>query len=152
MLMTVGEKNSVLDEIDSRILEEVRLDARISYRDLAEKVDLSANAVADRLRRLVKSGVITGFHAAVDNVAAGRGMLALIDLKLGANQTRAGFEEALRGIPGVLSAMLMTGKSDYQLRVACRDAADLDALIGTLRERAGAVDTYSHVVLRELVF
>jgi hypothetical protein len=48
--------------------------------------------------------------------------------------------------------MLMTGKSDYQLRVACRDAADLDDLIGTLRERAGAIDTYSHVVLREIVF
>jgi len=35
MLMTIGEKNSVLDDIDAKILEEVRVDARISYRDLA---------------------------------------------------------------------------------------------------------------------
>ena len=124
---------------------------RINYRDLAEKVDQAPmrSRSPSPTREIQR---YHGLHAAVDNVAAGRGMLALIDLKLGAAQTRAGFEEALRGIPGVLSAMLMTGKSDYQLRVACRDAADLDALIGTLRERAGAIDTYSHVVLREIVF
>ena len=63
MLMTIGEKNSVLNDIDAKILEEVRLDARISYRDLAEKVDLSANAVADRMFWRGASGSLVPVHS-----------------------------------------------------------------------------------------
>ena len=57
----------MLDELDREILGILLSDGRISYRDLGERVSLSANAAAERLRRLVRVGVITGFHAAVDH-------------------------------------------------------------------------------------
>ena len=141
---------AVLDELDREILGILLKDGRISYRDLGDRVSLSANAAAERLRRLVRLGVITGFHAAVDHARIGRALLALIDVRLPASLSRAMFESAMRSIPGVLSATLMTGDSDYQLRVACKDADDLDEIIGELREKAGVHETYSRLVLREI--
>jgi len=94
--------------------------------------------------------VITGFHAAVDHARVGRALLALIDVRLPPSMSRTGFESCMKSIPGVLSATLMTGKSDYQLRVACKDTDDLDEIIGALREKTGVQDTYSRLVLREI--
>jgi Lrp/AsnC family leucine-responsive transcriptional regulator len=140
----------VLDELDREILGIVSRDGRISYRDLGTRVSLSANAAAERLRRLVRLGVITGFHASVDHARVGRSLLALIDVRLPPQLSRSGFETSVKDIAGVLSATLMTGKSDYQLRVACRDTDDLDTVIGALREKTGVQDTYSRLVLREI--
>jgi len=140
----------VLDELDREILGIVSRDGRISYRDLGTRVSLSANAAAERLRRLVRLGVITGFHASVDHARVGPSLLALIDVRLPPSLSRSGFETSVKDIPGVLSATLMTGKSDYQLRVACRDTDDLDTVIGALREKTGVQDTYSRLVLREI--
>jgi len=125
---------TVLDELDREILGILSRDGRISYRDLGTRVSLSANAAAERLRRLVRLGVITGFHAAVDHARVGRSLLALIGVRLPPSLSRTGFESSIAEIPGVLSATLMTGKSDYQLRVACKDTDDLDTIIGALRE------------------
>ena len=146
----VARPNAVLDELDREILGIVSRDGRISYRDLGTRVSLSANAAAERLRRLVRLGVITGFHASVDHARVGRSILALIDVRLPPQLSRSGFETSVKDIPGVLSATLMTGKSDYQLRVACKDTDDLDTVIGALREKTGVQDTYSRLVLREI--
>ena len=55
-----------LDPTDSEILRLLREDGRLSWRDLGAQVGLSANAAADRVRRLRQAGVITGFTALVD--------------------------------------------------------------------------------------
>jgi Lrp/AsnC family transcriptional regulator, leucine-responsive regulatory protein len=148
--MLVVRQTAVLDDLDREILSILLRDGRITYRDLGIRVNLSANAAAERLRRLVRMGVITGFHASIDHSRVGRSLLALIDVRLPATMSRAGFEESMKEIPGVLSATLMTGKSDYQLRVACKDADDLDEIIGKLREKTGVQETYSRLVLREI--
>src|SRR4029453_3878300 len=62
-----------MKEIDSEILKIMREDGRISWRDLGAAVGLTANAAADRVRRLRQAGVITGFAALVDPAAGGRG-------------------------------------------------------------------------------
>lgn len=49
----------MIDAIDRDILSVLQSDGRISFRDLSERVGLSANAVADRMRRLAKDGVIS---------------------------------------------------------------------------------------------
>ena len=60
------------DPIDSEILRLLREDGRLSWRDLGAAVGLSANAAADRVRRLRQAGVITGFVALIDPAAGGR--------------------------------------------------------------------------------
>ncbi|MEP7191275.1 MAG: Lrp/AsnC family transcriptional regulator [Actinomycetota bacterium] len=67
-----------MDRVDWRILAELQDDARLSFNELSRRVNLSPPAVADRVRRLQESGVITGYHAQVDPLRAGRGVRALV--------------------------------------------------------------------------
>lgn len=63
-----------MDRRDRDILDALRADARLSYRSLGAQVGLSANAAADRVRRLVATGVIRGFVTLIDESRAGRAL------------------------------------------------------------------------------
>jgi len=67
-----------VDEMDWSLLRELQADARLSYSELSRRVHLSPPAVAERVRRLEESGVITGYHAHVDLARAGRTVVAMI--------------------------------------------------------------------------
>jgi Lrp/AsnC family transcriptional regulator, leucine-responsive regulatory protein len=75
-------ESSDLDRSDREILRALGENGRMSYRELGEKVALSANATAERVRRLTETGVIAGFHAVVNPAAAGRTLVAMIDVRL----------------------------------------------------------------------
>ena len=137
-----------LDRTDSEILRLLREDGRISWRDLGAAVGLSANAAADRVRRLRHEGVITGFTALVDPAAGGRQLEALVGVTLRRGVDSDAFAVAVARLEPVVEVLHLSGAPDYQLRVACRDTAELDALLRTLRNRVGAADTETTIVLR----
>jgi len=137
-----------MDEIDSEILRLLREDGRLSWRDLGAAVGLSANAAAERVRRLRKAGVITGFVALVDPAMGGRTLEALVGITLRAGVDSDQFAAEAAQLQPVIEVLHLTGAPDYQLRVACRDTAELDALLRTLRNRHGAVDTETTIILR----
>jgi Lrp/AsnC family transcriptional regulator, leucine-responsive regulatory protein len=138
-----------MDKVDREIIGLLRNDARISFKDLGERVRLSANTVADRVRRLVADGAILGFEARIDHAALDLHLQAYIDVKLKSGTNTHEFEEIVKTIPGVLEVALLTGNYDGLLRVACKDQAQLLRLIDTLRDRAGVQDTYSRVILHQ---
>jgi Lrp/AsnC family leucine-responsive transcriptional regulator len=137
-----------VDDVDSEILRLLREDGRLSWRDLGAAVGLSANAVADRVRRMRRSGVIRGFTAIVDPAAGGRTLEALVGITLSPGVDSDLFSAEAAKLGPVIEVLHLTGAPDYQLRVACRDTAELDALLRTLRLRHGAADTDTTIVLR----
>ena len=114
-----------MDAIDREIVRTVQHDARISYRDLGRAVGLSPNAAADRLRRLLRSGVLQ-ILAVVDPGADVR-LRVLIDVQLRQDQSDDAFEAAIRDLP---------------------DAASLDRLLRELKRRTGVAATNTRVILR----
>jgi Lrp/AsnC family leucine-responsive transcriptional regulator len=139
-----------MDKIDMKILDMLARDGRLSFRDLGEAVRLSSNAAAERFRRLVADGTIKHVRATVDPAALGRGLEVQIDVKLRPDTGADQFEAALRKLPQVTGATLMTGSFDYAVRVACADRDELVHVTETLRSSAGAQETYSRLILREL--
>jgi Lrp/AsnC family transcriptional regulator, leucine-responsive regulatory protein len=139
-----------MDKIDREIIGLLVRDGRLSYRELGEAVHLSPNAVAERFRRLQASGVIRHIRATLDPAALGRPLEAQIEVKLAAETAALDFETALRHLPQVVSATLMTGSFDYAVRVACSDREDLMQLTEALRKTAGVRETYTRLVLREV--
>jgi Lrp/AsnC family transcriptional regulator, leucine-responsive regulatory protein len=139
-----------MDKIDKEIIRVLQADGRASFTDIGAAVHLSANAAADRVRRLIQEGTIVGIHADVDPAALGLTIEAQIDVKLRATTSADEFERAILGVPQVRTATLLTGSFDYTLRVACSDRADLADLTETIREKAGAQETYSRIILREI--
>ena len=145
------EKNSVIDEIDRNILCALRDNGRISFRDLGERVHLSANATAERVRRLVELKIITGFYTKMDSSLLGKPLDAYIDVRLQPGTDAASFERAVLKIPGVVTFAILTGEFDCRVRVACEDQKDLMRLIEALRGSGGAQGTNTTIICREAV-
>ena len=139
------EKVSI-DNIDRQILSILQSDGRIAWQTLGDRVHLSPNAVADRVRRLTKSGVITGFSARINQAALGRSLEAVIDARMPHTQ---GFDDALIKRDDVQWAAHVTGESDVKMAVACEGTAGLDALLRWL-QREGATETRTDVVLKRI--
>jgi Lrp/AsnC family transcriptional regulator, leucine-responsive regulatory protein len=143
--------SSALDEIDRVILSALIRDGRATFKELGELAGLSPHAVAPRVRRLVEAGIVTGFTALVDFGHVGRGLDALIDVRLLPTARPEAFEAAAAELPSIREVSFVTGRFDYQLRAACVDADDLDHTVRDLR-RAGAAVTETRIVLRTRPF
>ena|SRR5580704_2773319 len=137
-----------MDGIDSEILRMLREDARVSWRDLGAAVGLSSNAAADRVRRLRRAGIITGFAAQVDPAAGGRQLEALISVTLLPGTDSDEFATLSDKLAPVSEVLHLAGTPDYQLRVACHDTAELDTVLRALRLRLGVADTDTKIILR----
>src|SRR2546430_11273587 len=75
--------NRSLDQTDWRIITELQRDGRLSYNQLGRLVNMSSPAVAERVRRLEESGVITGYQARIDPARAGLPLTAFVQLRCG---------------------------------------------------------------------
>ena len=143
--MTV--ENKVVDGIDHKILIILKQDARIPWQMLGERVGLSANAAADRVRRLLRRGIVTRFTTVVDQRKLGRSLSAIIDARI---TTTPKFDEALRRRNDVVWAAHVTGVPDVKILVACEGTEGLDEFLQWLQKQ-GAADTRTDVVLRHIV-
>jgi Lrp/AsnC family leucine-responsive transcriptional regulator len=137
-----------MDSVDSEILRLLRENGRLSWRDLGAAVGLSANAAADRVRRLRDAGVITGFTALVDPAAGGRRLEALVGVTLAHGTNSDQFAVEADRLAPVTEVLHLAGAPDYLLRVSCLDTAELDVLLRALRLKLGASDTETTIVLR----
>lgn len=144
-----------LDAIDRAILTCLQEDGRISNQDLAEKVGLSPSPCLRRVRQLEASGLISGYVALLDPGALGLGVTAFVRVRLGEQGDRhlAAFEAAMIALPEVMECYLMTGESDYQLRVLVASLADFEHFLRFKLTRIEAVaQVTSSFALRPIVY
>lgn len=144
--------STVMDEIDDKILSILATNGRASFAAIGESVGLSPHGAADRIRRLERDGVITGYTARIDPAGVGRSLDAFIDVRLLPSTDPDAFERRVTALTSVREMVFLTGRFDYQLRVACQDADDLDHTVRTLRRDAGAATTETRIVLRTRTF
>lgn len=120
-----------MDDMDWAILTELQVDARLSYSELSRRVHLSAPAVAERVRRLEETGVITGYHAHVDPAKAGRSVLALI--RMSCYGARCVLRDPdVAAWPEILQIHRVTGDTCCMLRVAAASMAAFERVIDRL--------------------
>jgi DNA-binding Lrp family transcriptional regulator len=118
------------DETDRAMLRALRADGRMSNAALAEAVGLSPSACLRRLRLLEHRGVIRGYTAIIEETAPREGVVVIVQITLErqTDESMKRFEAAVRRCPEVRECYLMTGMSDYLLRVEARDAADYERI------------------------
>ena len=136
-----------MDALDRKMIAILQQDGRISVTVLAEVLPLSLSATSERLRRLTDSGVITGYHASIDPDLAGRPIEALVDVRLSPGSPYDDAHFAEDGYASIVDALHLTGRFDIQLRVLAADVAELDALLGKLKDDLGAEETNTRLVL-----
>ncbi|GIJ36089.1 Lrp/AsnC family transcriptional regulator [Verrucosispora sp. WMMD703] len=120
-----------MDEMDWALLRELQADARLSFSELSRRVHLSPPAVAERVRRLEETGVISGYHAHVDLARAGRNVVALIRMSCYGARCILHDPDVARW-PEILEIHRITGDACSVLKVAAGSIGDFEAVIDRL--------------------
>jgi Lrp/AsnC family transcriptional regulator, leucine-responsive regulatory protein len=119
---------TALDDTGRRILQELQGDGRISMAELGRRVNLSAPAVAERVQRLEREGVITGYRAVVDPRALGYPVAAVVRVAPASRQLDR-IREIARETPEVVECHRITGEDCFFLKVHLRSLDDLEPVL-----------------------
>ena len=142
-----------LDKIDLKILKLLQQNARIPMTELAEKVGLSTTPVTERVRRLERDNIISGYHARLNPHAVGQSLLVFVEIKL---RSKSGnifedFRREVTRIPQILECHLVSGEYDYLIKVRLPDmSAYRDMLGNILLQLPAAAESRSYVVMEEV--
>ena len=144
-----------LDAIDLKILHELQRDGRLSNVALADRVGLSPSPCLTRVRALEKAGVIDRYVALLnpEKVSANVSVFIQITLERQSKKVLETFERKMMLIPEVMECYLMSGDSDYLLRVVVPDTIALkDFILEKLTEIPGISTIRSGFALKLVKF
>ena len=113
------------------LLQELQADARLSIAELGRRVNLSAPAVAERLQRLERAGVITGYRAVVDPKALGYPIAAFVRIRPTTRRLQQ-IPQLAREIPEIVECHRVTGEDCYVLKLHLRSMDDLEDILDRL--------------------
>jgi Lrp/AsnC family leucine-responsive transcriptional regulator len=118
----------LLDPVNLRVLDELVSDGRIAMAELGRRVGLSAPAVAERVQRLERAGVIAGYRAELDPRALGFSVSAIVRIHPAPGQLQR-IPEVARETPEVAECHRITGDDCYLLRLHLRSIDDLEDVL-----------------------
>ena len=121
-------QNGVLDDVDARIVEALRANARVSLAELSRAVGLSSPSVSERLKRLEEAGVIEGYTVRLNPAALGLPLSAWLRIRPIPGQLRK-VAQILRTLPEIVACDRITGEDCFLARAHVRSVEDLEALI-----------------------
>jgi Lrp/AsnC family transcriptional regulator, leucine-responsive regulatory protein len=120
-----------VDDLDLALLRALAADARQSQRALARQIEMSPPAVADRLARLERSGVIRGYRVDIDWAALGFPVVVYLAVTAGAGMDLSEIIKAIRALPEAEDMSVVTGSLDLLVRLRVRDHTHLRELLLT---------------------
>jgi DNA-binding Lrp family transcriptional regulator len=143
-----------LDELDRHLIAALQNDARRTNRDLASSAGVAPSTSLERVRSLRDRGVIRGYHAEVDLSSIGRGVQALVAVRIRppSRHNIESFRDWAVGLPETVGVFVVSGGDDFLVHVAVQDTEALYAfVIDRLTERAEVADVRTSVVYDHLV-
>jgi Lrp/AsnC family leucine-responsive transcriptional regulator len=121
----------MIDDIDRKILNELQLDARISYAELGRRVGLTTPAVIERVRKLEDSGIVTGYRAEIDTAKVGLPITAFIRMSI-SGVDYSHIIEVAEESSEVLECHRGTGGDSFIMKVAVSSVEHLQEVIDRL--------------------
>jgi len=120
-----------VDKIDKKILRELQRNGRITNQELADSVNLSPSPCLRRVKQLEASGMIKGYTAEVDHEAYGLPIIAFVRIELERHSAAIvqEFENGIKLVDNVLECYVMSGRSDYLLKVLVKDLHDYEHFV-----------------------
>ena len=138
---------AILDEIDRKLLALLQEDDRVPVVELGKAIGVAPSTLNDRIRRLVKQGIITGFHAQVSPEKLGLDLLAFVFVGWSDPKTEKEFLARIAKSPEVLECHHVTGAWNYLMKVRVRTTRDLEAFLAAMKGIEGVQRTETVIVL-----
>ena len=135
-----------LDEIDRRLLRELLIDSKRSYRELARSIGVSTATVINRVQRLESSGVIKGYTVIIDHERLGFELTVVTEITVSKGRLIE-VEEAVSKLPNVCAVYDVTGLTDAMVVAKFRSRRDLSKFTKGLLAMPYVERTNTHVVL-----
>ena len=121
-------ETQLLDPINRALLKELQADGRLSVAELGRRVNLSAPAVAERVQRLERAGVITGYRAEVDPRRVGFPIAVIVRIRPTTRQLHK-IPELAREVPEVVECHRVTGEDCFVMKLHLRAMDDLEDIL-----------------------
>src|SRR5579875_1548622 len=140
-----------LDAVDLRLLRLLSRDARLSQRSLARELSMSAPAIAERIARLERQQVITGYGVRIDWAALGYQTTVYLTITAVPGYQLGVVMEALSGIAEIDEVLLVTGAFDMLVRLRARDERHLrDLLLNRIWQIEGIQRTETSITIAQM--
>ncbi len=142
-----------LDITDVEILRHLQADGRLSNIELSKRVHLSPTPCLNRVKRMEREGVITGYGAFVDPSKLDAAMLVFVEVVLDrtTEDVFAQFKQAVMDIPEVQECHLLSGGYDYLIKARVKDMAAYRSFLGqSLVSLPSVRETHTYVVMEEV--
>ncbi|MFD0916677.1 Lrp/AsnC ligand binding domain-containing protein [Pseudahrensia aquimaris] len=139
-----------LDNIDKHILNELQANGRLSIVELAQRVNLTKTPCSERVRRLEKAGVISGYNAKISPAKIDMNHVTIVHINMlqTVDNSLEDFNAAVRDIPEIQTCMMIAGSFDYMLKVRTRDMAHFRELLGEkISKLPNVMQTHSFAVM-----
>lgn len=146
-------KHAGIDRTDRRILSILETEGRIANVELARRVNLSPTPCLERVRRLERNGVITGYAARLAPQMISRGMTVFVEVRMDHTTAEAfdNFRSAVDALADVIDCYLIAGDFDYLLKLQVADVADYRLFMyESLPRLPDVLHTRSYVVVEQL--
>lgn len=146
---------AAMDAADKKILRELQNEAKLTNVELAARVGLSPSPCLVRVRALEQAGVISRYVAllAPEKLGLSISVFIQVTLERQAERTLEAFETRMAKHPEVMECYLMTGDSDYLLRVLVRDITELQRfIVQDLSKIPGLANIRSSVALKQVKY
>lgn len=142
-----------LDKTDRKILSILQKDGRIAMTELAERVGLSASPCTERVRRLERDEIITGYHAHLSAEALGKTLLVFVEIKLSSKSDDifSKARQSLLLVRDVVECHLVSGSFDYLVKARLSGMREYRRLLGDiLKQLPVPAESHSYVVMEEI--
>jgi len=142
------KKEKVLDDIDKEIIRILQEDARKSYREIQEQLQISIGTIHNRITKLKKNKIIEGYTLKLNNTKLGYKLTFLISLQIDGKHTEEILSE-LSGKPEICTVFNVTGEQSASLICRFKESEDVHEFLRELNEHKHVIRTNSNMVLKE---
>jgi Lrp/AsnC family leucine-responsive transcriptional regulator len=124
----IAFESNLLDDVNRRVLQELQADGRIGMAELGRRIGMSAPAVAERVQRLERAGVIAGYRAEIDPAGVGFPVAAVVRIRPAPGQLQR-IPEIARDTAEVVECYRITGEDCYLIKLYLRAIDDLEEVL-----------------------
>ena len=139
-------KNDPLSQTDARVLRILQADGRRSYADLGQELGMAGPSAHERVKKLESRGVIRGYRAVVDPLAAGLGVLAFTWVTQAPGTISTDLTPAFAAVAEIEECHYIAGEADYILKIRARDMEHLGEVVRRIQTTQHVFSTETDVV------
>ncbi|WP_026883971.1 Lrp/AsnC family transcriptional regulator [Clostridium akagii] len=139
-----------MDNMDYRILECLKSNARSKASAISKEIHLSVSAVLERIRKMEVNGTIKNYTIVLDETKLGNDTSALMEVSLDHPKFNESFTKAIKDNNNIVFCYYLTGDFDFMLKILCKSAEDLEKIHREIKSLEGVSRTKTYYILEDV--